>query len=151
MYEQFKAGKFQGKHVVFKINSTAHENIFDEVKIIATKPVYFDDERISFRDEYFNLISIEPKSKRVDAIFHHRGGKENRLADLPVNYEIYDIRVEVLTMADVDALRKWRSAEDIYIESRYRPNEDIIALIKNAQETQNIIFKIQRNSPRTGQ
>lgn len=141
MYEQFKSSKFDGQYLIYTIKSTAHQNIFNQIKLFTSKTVKFDDERINFEDEQHNYISIVPQHKLINVNFQRGRNSERRLRQLPSNYKMYTIRVDILTVTDMEVISDWRTAESIDIFCLNRPDDGVMALVNAAQTLQNIRFK----------
>lgn len=119
---------------------SAHQNGFDEVKLLAKHADHenIDGDKFIFYDEHYNQIVLEPKMRHVEAGFYVDGISEHRLGYLPIDYRTYKIEVNKATMIDLENIEQWKLAKDILIENAHYPSYETLKRVLKLQRTRNL-------------
>lgn len=115
MYTNLLAGHFDGQYKKINVTHEAHSNIFSQVALFTQSNI----PTVRFTDEQRNYIELTASAKRISASFYNGHGP---LADLPINYELYDILFglrAIYTAADVDVMLQWTLATEINVSTSW--------------------------------
>lgn len=139
-FEQLKAGEFDVANSTNFIQAGTIPNIFNEVSFFANSTAA----AITFNDEYYNYISIQPKIKYVSVYLTHGGLGADQFVKFPNNYKSYNIHVHSISSADIDAIEQWQSATNVEILVDQKPRNEILDRITELSQTKNLHFSLSR-------
>lgn len=143
MFEQFKAGVFDGQYDWFIISSGA------VVNVLAQAASFYDNvnEQIVFTDEHGSFIRIYSSSKSLEARFYQYASFDI----LPTNYKSYELNFNALSLPvpnDADIMSKWDVAEKIEFEFLVEmPGMDFSNRLNELQESGKVIGNVHYKGP----
>lgn len=124
-FEAFKAGESLDGDSMYVISDIAHPDVFAEVRHFANYPV----KQIIFNN-ILNYVIINPTEKKVSAYLTRDGIGASQLVNLPIDYEDYQLYVEGVSVADIEAMEQWKSVKIVYFMVDNMPSEEILQRIK---------------------
>lgn len=125
---------------MYVIAPGAVSNVFNDVRTMAT----YDVISIIINDEFGNHVIISNGTRFVFAYLTQGGIGAGQLKHLPINYASYNLYVQALSMADIDAIEQWRSAESVEILVDTKPSEELSYRIHELSKERSIKVTISR-------
>lgn len=122
---------------MYTIKGGVSPDAFNDVQTFANHQV----ESITVNDDRMNYIYMEPSRKYVGAYLIKGAIGGGQLAYMPTNYRLYVLCVEDISMADIEAIAQWQSAEEIKLLLDAKISDDMLDRIHELAKTQNMFVR----------
>lgn len=108
-FQKLEAGHYDGQYRMINVRGSAHPYLFTKILQFAetTTPT------MRFTNEYGNYVQLSHTLDTYRSIEARFDNGNNPLADLPTNYQSYDIHFgtdAILTANDADVMTSWTKA-----------------------------------------
>lgn len=95
---------------------------------------------VILNDEHDNSMCLYANTKSVSAYFRNGHMGDNPLEVLPRHYKTYLIRMQAISMADIEVIEQWADAEYVHVFYTAKPSDQVQECISKLTKTDNTTY-----------